>query len=141
MKPYLVQRAKIEDRDWKTGIDSIIRLDYMGSSEFEWGALPESLGRIRKDFEKYNYLDITINDKVVSVFCKESMKGEVEAYLNGLAKQEFRLKEYSGFNNFIYPDELSGKTRFWWDIDNDLMFWEKNSEFDIKFKEKICPQK
>jgi hypothetical protein len=45
--PNLIQRAKFEDRNYKKGIDSIINLAYMGSSEFEWGAVQESLQRIR----------------------------------------------------------------------------------------------
>ena len=46
---YLVQRGTFRDKidiSKITGIDSIISWDYMGSSEFEFGALPTSLKRI-----------------------------------------------------------------------------------------------
>jgi hypothetical protein len=54
---YLVQRVKTKpiQRTPKhllpdpipTSIDYFFEMDYMGSSEFEWGALPESLKRMR----------------------------------------------------------------------------------------------
>ena len=53
MIPYLIQRGKFESRDFKEGIDSILKFDYMGSSEFEWGALPKSLQAIRDKKEDY----------------------------------------------------------------------------------------
>jgi hypothetical protein len=89
MKTWLLQRAKFSDRDFKKGIDSIVQFDYMGSSEFEWGALPNSLGRIRA----YTYLDVPIGDKVITVFCKESQKTEIKQYLETLAEGKMNTKE------------------------------------------------
>jgi hypothetical protein len=138
MKTYLIQRGKFENRDYKKGIDSIICLDYMGSSEFEFGALPESLNKIRKDINDYIYIDILLNKKDVSVFCKKSQENELYEYLENLAKNNFHLQEYSDFNNFIYPTKYSkSSTDFWWDIENNLMFWIKNTEFQTKFKNLI----
>jgi hypothetical protein len=54
MKTQLIQRGKFEDRDFKTGIDSIVVFDYMGSSEFEWGSLPESLKCIQESINEYS---------------------------------------------------------------------------------------
>jgi rhodanese-related sulfurtransferase len=137
--PYLIQRAKFENRDYKTGIDSILYFDYMGSSEFEWGALPTSLKRIRAEESEYTYLDIPIKgvdkkDKVITVFCKNSQKTEIGAYLERLATNSAQLKEYSDFNTYINPSYSKNSTDFWWDIDNDIMFWKKNPEFEVKFK-------
>jgi hypothetical protein len=47
--PYLVQRMELrkygaEDRK---GVDRYFSMDYMGSSEFEWGALPNTLKVLR----------------------------------------------------------------------------------------------
>lgn len=134
MKPYLIQRAKFEDRDpdLKKGIDSIIRLDYMGSAEFEWGALPASLKEIRSHINEYTYLDVPIKDKTITVFCNDSQKTEIKTYLEGLAADKFRCKEYTGFNRYIdgteYPQD------FWWDVLNHLMFWRKDTTFETKFK-------
>jgi hypothetical protein len=146
--PFLIQRASFEDRDFKKGIDSIINLDYMGSSEFEWGSIPKSLGNIRSRINQYTYLDVPLGDKVISVFCKDEQKSEIRTYLKELSENKFHLKEYSDFNTYINPSkhdiEWQAKrphdTDFWWDLDNDIMFWKKNPEFEIKFKS-IIPVK
>lgn len=138
MTPYLIQRATFDERENKSGIDSILNFDYMGSAEFEFGALPKSLGRIRNELGVYVYLDIPIKNKTVTVFCKESQKTEVKNYLIELAENKPHLKEFSGFNIFINGSEFfKDRTDFWWDIKNDLMFWKKNPKFEVQFKKAI----
>lgn len=134
MKTTLIQRAKFENRDYKKGIDSIVHFDYMGSSEFEWGALPESLGKIRDLINDYTYLDVPIKDKVITVFCKDSQKSEVKQYLTELSENKWHLQEYSDFDNYVNPQFMKSRTDFWWDISNHLMFWRKDNEFESKFK-------
>lgn len=134
METTLIQRAKFENRDYKKGIDSILSFDYMGSSEFEWGALPKSLGKIRDSIDDYTYLDVPIKDKIVTVFCKNSQKSEVKQYLTELAENKWNLKEFSDFDHYINPKFMESRTDFWWDISNHLMFWRKNNEFESKFK-------
>lgn len=138
MKTYLIQRAQFEDRDFKTGIDSILSFDYMGSSEFEWGALPKSLKFIRQNINEYVYLDVPIKEKQITVFCPDHLKTEVKKYLTALADKKMRLKEFSGFDDYIKGDGyFKDRFDFWWDIENHVMFWKKNNEFETKFKNKI----
>lgn len=134
MKTQLIQRARFEDRDYKKGIDSIVKFDYMGSSEFEFGALPESIGKIRSIISEYTYLDVPVKDKVITVFCKDSQKAELKTYLNNLAEDKFSLQERSDFDNYINNGPFENRTDFWWDLGNHLMFWKKNAEFEQKFK-------
>jgi hypothetical protein len=135
MKTWLIQRGKFENREYKSGIDSILSFDYMGSSEFEWGALPKSLGNIRGELNEYTYLDVPMKNKVITVFCKDSQKSDIKLYLTELAENKMRLKEFSAFDSYIKDDEyFKDRFDFWWDIENDLMFWKKNSEFESKFK-------
>ena len=135
METWLIQRGKFENREYKNGIDSILSFDYMGSSEFEFGALPKSLGNIRNKLNEYTYLDIPMQDKVITVFCKDSQKCEVTQYLTELSENKMRLKEFSAFDSYIKNDGyFKDRFDFWWDIENDLMFWKKNNEFEIKFK-------
>ena len=134
MKTWLIQRGKFKNREHKNGIDSIVSFDYMGSSEFEWGALPESLGKIRDLINDYTYLDVPIKDKVITVFCKDSQKSEVKQYLTELSENKWHLQEYSDFDNYINPQFMKSRTDFWWDISNHLMFWRKDNEFESKFK-------
>ncbi len=139
MTTTLIQRGKIEDRDFKRGIDSIVKLDYMGAAEYEFGAIPESLACIRECVNDYTYLDIPIKDKVITVFCKNDQKTDVKAYLNGLASNKMRTKLGSYFDMYINPSERFStlSAEFWWDIENNLMFWKKDAEFEAKFKKII----
>ena len=138
MKTWLIQRGKFENREYKTGIDSILSFDYMGSAEFEWGALPKSLGNIREDLNNYTYLDVPLNSKVITVFCKDSQKGDIKQYLTELAENKMHLKGFSAFNQYVNNSGFfKDRFDFWWDIENDLMFWKKNPEFELKFKNNI----
>jgi len=140
--PYLIQRGKIENRDWKTGIDSIIRYDYMGSAEFEFGALSDSLHAIREVISEYALIDIPFKNKIITIFCQASDKPEMEEFLEKLYKKEYHLKEWSAFPEVVNGGDsfYTDRVNFWWDIDNNFMFWIKNNEFEIKFKEKIEPK-
>jgi len=142
MKTYLIARAKIEDRSNKRGIDSIINLAYMGASEYEWGAMPTSLSNIRKNLNEYIYLDVKIKDQIVTVFCKDSQKLDVKKYLQEIASGKMNTKNGNNFDWYIKNNEertlcVRNRVDFWWDIENDLMFWIKSTDFEVKFKEKI----
>lgn len=142
METYLVQRGIVKNRDYKIGIDSIVEFEYMGASEYEWGALPDSLKRIRKNISEYTYLDVPIKDKVISVFCKSEQKAEIKQFLEKLASGKMRVKCCSYFDQYVSPSEYERQwqkkhpleTNFWWDLDNDIMFWVKNPDFELQFK-------
>jgi hypothetical protein len=162
MIPYLVQRATIKDNEMKTGIDSILLFDYMGSSEFEWGALPKSLKEIRAQIADYVYQQFKVTGrkqkpiklnkkdtlrhiwvdaefdpdvKLITVFCHKDKIGEVQEYLDSLAANKHHLKAGSHFNYFVRGEESElYHFDFWWDIENHFMFWKENEEFTNKFK-------
>jgi len=142
MTPHLIQRGSFLNRENKKGIDSILIFDYMGSSEFEWGALPESLKEIRNNINDFRFHHLLINEKKVTVYVNksESITDLIE-YLNNLAKRKCKPREYSDFETYIFPDkdELldENQTDFWWDIGNHFMFWKGNTAFTAKFKEVI----
>lgn len=138
MKTYLIARGKIEDRTHKKGIDSIISLDYMGASEYEWGALPHSLDLIRIYIKEYVYFNLDVKGTIITIFCKASQKDSVAEYLDLLSQGKMHTKCGSYFDSVIQKDEFyprsTNKCNFWWDIENHLMFWIKNDEFENKFK-------
>jgi hypothetical protein len=142
MITYLIQRGIIEDRDHKKGIDSIVSFDYMGAAEYEFGALPDSLKRLRSKINEYIYLDVLINGKYISVFCNDNQKSDIKGYLQQLANGRMYTKLGSYFDKYVNPLKYDLefqvrhplKINFWWDIENDLMFWVKNPEFESKFK-------
>ena len=138
--PYLIQRAKFRDEissTFRKGIDKILCFDYMGSAEFEFGALPASLKRIRaeiKDYLQFQYSFKKHPAKVVTVMCKKEDEDAVCKILEQLALNKIRLKERCDLPKFISDVTNSWDNDFWWDIDNDFMFWKFNPEFDANFK-------
>ena len=133
MNAHLVQRGNFNKRDAK-GIDSILRFDYMGSSEYEWGALPDSLKVIRSKISNYSFIQLEIGKLQVEVFCGSEHLKLVEEYLIKLSKNEFCLQEYSGFNDAVKSKKSPD---FWWDIENHLMFWKKDDQFKEDFEKLI----
>lgn len=141
MTPYLIQRAKFEDDKTGKGIDTILAFAYMGSSAFEWGALPQSLARIRANIIHYAIFDTTVKGKELTVFT-DSNPAHVTEYLKVLARPSTFLKERSDFDSYINPSEYDLQwqskrghdTDFWWDIENDIMFWKKNKRFETQFE-------
>lgn len=51
-EPYLIQRVMVGPSNRK-GIDGFFGFDYMGSSEFEWGAIPKTLRLMRENISDY----------------------------------------------------------------------------------------
>jgi len=130
-KPYLVQRAKFTNvkNEEIVGIDSILDFDYMGSAEFEWGALPKSLHRIVDVFDQYEVF--TVNEvkdhegSSMKVYCKNEFFDQVKENALHLSINPYGYKEFCDMKDYI-----SGKkntNNFWWDIKQDyFIFFGKN---------------
>lgn len=140
---YLIQRGKFQRRDFKQGIDSILSFDYMGSSEFEFGALGKSLKRVRDLAKDYIILELSLNDKKpknITVVCKKEDANEIPDILIKLSKEKIFLKERCDFYNYIYPETKyasKSNTDFWWDIENDYFFFRQNNDFLAQFLDKL----
>jgi hypothetical protein len=137
MRIYLIQRAKFEKSDNESGIDSILNFDYMGSSEYEWGALPKALKRTRENEKEYIQFEFTFEnfeDKPIIILCKESDKEELPKILAQLADRELKLKEYCDLDAYLKGNKNYKTSDFWWDIQNDFFFWRSNEEFNNQFK-------
>jgi hypothetical protein len=125
--PFCIQRAKKKSKDENNydlkGIDTLLRFDYMGSSEFEWGALPKSLKRIRSIIEKYETREICVNNKQITVFydTRIDFDSSIKTYIEKLAEGKQYLKEYSDFDSYVNDGPFYGKTTFWWDIENEYV--------------------
>jgi hypothetical protein len=120
--PYLIQRCKIKDRSNKTKIVSeALSFDYMGSSEFEWGALPRNTEALYLKRDKMVITDYTgvLPKNVKSLFIlslpEQAVKYQTE--LLNLIQGKTRTKEYV-FSSF--SDEET--TEVWLDLDNQVVF-------------------
>ena len=135
---------------------SILQFDYMGSSEFEWGAVPKALAALVDDGERLKAFPITvvtsemsvtipkytgksITDKVY-ILCRPEHGTEVKArilrwaYTNTQAS-EYYTKEYVGLNESLReldPGDLSHNVG-WFELDNGFFFFT-----DKEMWEKIC---
>ena len=123
--PYLIQRGRIKNYDEPIqGIDHIVELDYMGSAEFEFGALPKSLKRMCR---KADSLTITesalqaINGEKIHVIYTSPVD-EVLVHIMAMAYNRYRLKEMPRIAEALNAPDTRRYSNFWWDIDNDYMF-------------------
>ena len=81
MKFNLIQRGQFNrDGEGLTGRTGVVDLDYMGSAEFEFGAIPKSYRRIMHEFDKYIYTSTGIytkdNNELV-LFSNQELETEI----------------------------------------------------------------
>ncbi len=141
-KPYLIQRARFctDPTERDKGLDRLLNFDYMGSAEFEWGALPKALERMRSSLGSYRMYDYAFKnspDKLVTVYCRSGQEDIINGYIEELSENKIRLKERCDLSYYIKGDNHYRNNDFWWDIENDFMFWKHNMDFSVKFVEVI----
>jgi hypothetical protein len=133
MDSYLIQRASFRNDPNRKGIDMVLTFDYMGSAEFEFGALPASLKRIRSNSKDYIQFEHTIkgyNDRPLTILCQRDQKEDVINLLPLLANKKIRLKERCDLDAYLAGERSSD---LWWDIDNDFFFWRTDKDFSERF--------
>lgn len=150
MKMWLIQRGKIRRPllDNTERLTPTINFDYMGSAEFEFGALPKSLRRLQAvdaliTIRVLNHIKDN-QDRSLRVLSALDDKqfAEYNRLLIDLRADKVRLKEVSKFAavepvkpppyvksnaelrrwNMQMAEREQWKPDFWWDIENDVMF-------------------
>lgn len=126
MRPYLIQRCELKKTPGPiTGFDSIFRCDYMGSSEFEFGALPKSLRRITANLSDYIIENSEIRDihnKRVFVIAPKQLINDCLAFLPKIQDKTQRCKEITYFDEMLKGTKKFTQVHLWWDIENDWFF-------------------
>ena len=132
--PYLIQRMiRRKDPIKNPSLDNLYGMDYMGASEFEWGALPKSLKRFTKNFDNLVIHKTSIkNFKDEPLFIIGLYEIVKEYPIQDLIDGKFRLHERLNFNyawkgedgyeNRKRPFNQHQHPSAWWDIVNDIMF-------------------
>lgn len=115
-------------------LSPIFSFDYMGSSEFEWGAVPKCLESIAKRIKDYSAHQTTINKTKIFVICIDEQKVEIDLLLKELAKNKIHLKEYSNIGEAVglnprYKKE-DCRTIGWLELDNNFMFFTQKQAFE-----------
>jgi hypothetical protein len=141
-------------------IDEVMCFDYMGSAEFEWGALPKAFRAYAEELEKGNITTQTlsleclkpdyiwppeIEDKIpdskfadIYIIAPKKLMDKVIYFVETLGIEEPRLKELSKFRNAVFAEDVlkhtdhaSGKrTVGWFDIKNLFFFFRDKEMFD-----------
>lgn len=124
--PYLIQRGEIKRPLVAGRFSEAVDLDYMGSAEFEFGALPKSLRALQSMVDAISMttepriLEGDRSLRVLHPFTPEEYE-EYLGYLLELRAGKRRTKETTCFAADYPPMEFS-KTDIWWDIGNHVMF-------------------
>lgn len=144
---WLIQRGVFREinNDQITGMDSIIRWSYMGSAEFEFGALPQSLRRIAENKNCFSFKQIDsimdLQNNPAIVYYHEDISNEIVDAVNHLAKNDYGYKEAALMNKYI-KQGCSGLSdaNFWWDVENDffVMFGDNHRKQVEIAIEKLC---
>lgn len=145
---YLIQTGEIQKpyNDYKgKRLSESVDLQYMGSAEFEFGALPKSLRALQSNEtmiqldkvefqnEVYKGHDLSGTLRILHIFNKEELNHYIEEYLIPMFRDKLHLKERSefGYSSIRHNGERS-KVDFWWDIENHVMW-----SFDKLFMKRI----
>jgi hypothetical protein len=130
--PYLIQRAEIKTplAPKDTRLSQAVNFDYMGSAEFEFGALPASFRAI-ETFPAHAWHcrqvpEITEGDtplRVWSAFDDADFKDYVEFLKKARDTHSvIHTKEAVHFEKDRVKSKYGTNADFWWDIDNHVMF-------------------
>lgn len=145
LQPWLIQTGKLKNTQGilNPSVDDSIQFEYMGSAEFEFGALPKSLKRICKNLDSYIISKLSTKAfngcsfMLIHNPSRVSLEDVQEFVDNQIGKNPARLKERSEIKEAVTGKGSFGDRRLearemkdiWWDIDND--FWivlgEKNA--------------
>ena len=141
-KPYLIQRGVINRplADASNKLSNAVNLDYMGSAEFEFGALPKSLRVLQANKavlvqRKLPQIMQGESQLRVVTFMDDEQWAEYSGCLVRLRTNKpspIRTKEGTRFDVESLERSarlgLSSTTDFWWDIQNHVM-WSFDKQF------------
>ena len=108
------------------GLSQICSWDYMGASEYEFGAPANSMNRMASNKDEFVANLINTVDGTVFYLCPNAIKDEVEQRITKWAGSE-----ETGTRDTIYLWEILHNVRTaymrdccgWFDIENDFMFF------------------
>ncbi len=142
-KLYLIQRGTInrplgEHKGLK--LSAAVDLDYMGSSEFEFGALPASFASmfIHRDGYKLKKTERITKQVGEHQFALRVYHNMEEKDFNDYVEQLVHLRNGTGNlylkerTYFELGSTFFGKFDFWWDIENHVIF-----SFDKHFMNRL----
>jgi hypothetical protein len=101
-------------------LKNIFSFDYMGSAEFEWGAVPEAFIFLAKNKLVCGSLQID-KGKTVYFICPKSYEAQVKVKIQEIYSRKTNTKEWVGLKEYFEKDQP--QTCGWLEIDNGFMFF------------------
>ena len=85
-------------------LEDCFTFDYMGSAEFEFGAIPKALSHIAASFHSGNgmYGSMKVGPKEVYYLGPKEYEEYIRKLLPQLAERKIRLKERTDFDEAVY---------------------------------------
>ncbi len=112
-------------------LKNLYSFDYMGSSEFEWGAVPAAFNFLAEQSTNHNLISGQISN--VFYICPKNYEEGVKKVISDLLEDEnknFRLKEFCGLKNRVEnPNEYNERKVGWLELDNGFMFFVDEEMF------------
>lgn len=108
--------------------------DYMGSAEFEYGAVPECFRRIAKDIKDYSAWEfVNVLPAYVYIIGRTEQRKQIQVRIKEIATNKCRLKESSCFDVALglseYFQKEKCRTIGWLELDNDFMFFTDSDAY------------
>lgn len=111
----------------------IFSFDYMGSSEFEFGALPKAFMKLAQ----YRQAEILISGKIIVLtepifyICSKEHEKEVMQLIEKIAEDEYdlRLKEVTNLRAVLEKKDFMKDLRGWLELDNGFFFFADEEMF------------
>ena len=103
----------------------ILSFDYMGAAEFEFGAVPEALGKMINS-KNWSGTIMVDKDKPVYYICPQEYRDEAIKRIPLIYKRKISTKEWVGLDSYF--EQLNNKERppravGWLEINNGYMFF------------------
>lgn len=112
----------------------IFSFDYMGSAEFEWGAVPAALQFLADQARRGNAAAAPIflpGDRILWLLAPHPYLIEAAHRVNLLYREKIRLKEASLLREALDgPSSGSGRVIGWLELDNGFLFFKDREAFE-----------
>lgn len=135
---YLVQRLQSRNAPYSpaNGFDAYFSLEYMGSSEFEWGAVPKALKSMRTRRIVVEPAEVTISGETRTVYFvgARGVSRNADRFEEWAAGTErgrpFYGKEWTHFDDVWEGRTEHVQTDAWWSLEDDIA-WALNKSVAV----------
>ena len=140
MRFFLIQRGQFRFEKEESLAKGAVYYDYMGSAEFEFGALPRSYRKIMENYKDYVYVNTgiyTLDRDELILFVNKKISDDVLESIKSFIENPYRLKEFSELEKIPKSSKENEymRTDMWWCIDNDndwMAFLNSRRELFLK---------